>query len=278
MLAKALPSILPALDREEVLEVTHLHSLASHDYDKIIGTRPFRSPHHSASHVAVVGGGLSLRPGEISLAHRGILFCDELPEFSRMTLEALRQPLEDRVITIARAKDTAEYPANFILVATANPCPCGYYGTSGTCRCLPQQIIRYQQRLSGPIMDRIDLHSQVHEIKHANLLTSKADEQTDAVTRQRIARARGVQAKRYRSGSKLNADMTNGDIKQHGQLEAEAKDLLDTAAQRLNISARAYMRAVKVARTIADLEQSAAITTAHITEALAYRPQTSSPV
>jgi len=276
MLAKALPSILPPLEREEVLEVTHLHSLASHDYEKIISERPFRSPHHSASHVAIVGGGLSLRPGEISLAHRGILFCDELPEFSRMTLEALRQPLEDRLITIARAKDTAEYPANFILVATANPCPCGYYGTSGTCRCLPQQVIRYQQRLSGPIMDRIDLYAQVHEIKHASLLASKDNSQTDSQVRQRIALARSTQAKRYGKSSKLNADMTNGDIKQFGRLEPEAKALLDTAAQRLNISARAYMRAVKVARTIADLEQSAIIATTHITEALAYRPQISS--
>lgn len=271
MLAKSLPSILPPLDREEVLEVTHLHSLASHDYEKLITSRPFRAPHHSASHIAVIGGGLALRPGEISLSHRGVLFCDELPEFSRMTLEALRQPLEDRVITIARAKDTAEYPANFILVATANPCPCGYYGTSGTCRCLPQQISRYQQRLSGPILDRIDLFSQVHEIKHATLLDKNANQQTDEQVKSRIAAARNLQAKRFGRAGKLNADMTNADIKNHGHIVANAKELLDTAAAKLNISARAYMRAVKVARTIADLEESASITQAHITEALAYR-------
>jgi len=277
MLAKALPSILPPLEREEVLEVTHLHSLASHDYEKIITDRPFRSPHHSASHVAIIGGGLTLRPGEISLSHRGVLFCDELPEFSRMTLEALRQPLEDRIVTIARAKDTAEYPANFILVATANPCPCGYYGTSGTCRCLPHQISRYQQRLSGPIIDRIDLHAQVSEIKHSTLLAKSIGQETDEGVRRRIAKAREVQASRYGHRGKLNADMTNADIKRYAQLELEAKELLDAAAAKLNISARAYMRAVKVARSIADLAESEVITVAHITEALAYRaPQAAS--
>ncbi|HTB48744.1 MAG TPA: YifB family Mg chelatase-like AAA ATPase [Verrucomicrobiae bacterium] len=273
MLAKALPSILPPLNREEVLEVTHLHSLASHNYEQIINERPFRAPHHSASHVAVTGGGLNLRPGEISLAHRGVLFFDELPEFGRMTLEALRQPLEDRIISVARAKDTAEYPANFILVATANPCPCGYYGTAGTCRCMPHQIIRYRQRLSGPILDRIDLYSNVHEVQHDKLLAKATEPQADEIVRKRIADARQLQTKRFGSPGKLNADMTNADIKHHGRLETEATALLNTAAQRLNISARAYMRTVKVARTIADLETSAGITAAHISEALAYRSQ-----
>lgn len=277
MLAKALPSVLPGLSREEVLEVTHLHSLASHNYEEIITERPFRSPHHSASHVAVIGGGLNLRPGEISLSHRGILFFDELPEFSRLTLEALRQPLEDRIISVARAKDTAEYPANFILVATANPCPCGYYGinnTAGTsCRCLPHQIIRYRQKLSGPILDRIDIFSDVHEVNHRKLLSQNAQPKEDAKVRQRIYAARQLQAERYKQSTKLNADMTNADIKHYGNLEAEARELLDTAAQRLNISARSYMRTVKVARTVADLEQSAPITIAHISEALAYRGQ-----
>lgn len=272
MLAKALPSVLPLLNREEILEVTHLHSLASHDYDKIIMERPFRAPHHSASHVAVIGGGLNLRPGEISLSHRGILFFDELPEFSRLTLEALRQPLEDRVISVARAKDTAEYPASFILVATANPCPCGYYGTSGTCRCLPNQINRYRLKLSGPILDRIDLYTQVHEIEHATLLTQQANPSQDEKLRQQIVTARELQSKRY-GKSRLNADMTNADIRKFSRVGMEAKELLDLAATRLNLSARAYMRAVKVSRTIADLEQSASITTAHISEALAYRPQ-----
>lgn len=274
MLAKSLASIMPALNREEVLEVTHLHSLASHDYEQIVTSRPFRAPHHSASHVAVIGGGLSLRPGEISLAHRGVLFFDELPEFGRQTLEALRQPLEDRVITISRAKDTAEYPANFILVATANPCPCGYYGTSGTCRCLPHQIARYRQKLSGPILDRIDLFSDVNEIKHDKLLTTGIDTEADDKIRVSIINARAKQAERYGLPNKLNADMTNADIKQHSLLDTEAIQLLNTAAAKLNISARSYMRSVKVARTIADLESSDSITIAHISEALAYRGQT----
>ena len=273
MLAKALPSILPGLSHEEILEVTHLHSLASHDYEQIVTERPFRAPHHSASHIAVIGGGLSLRPGEISLAHRGVLFFDELPEFSRLTLEALRQPLEDQVISIARARDTSEYPANFILVATANPCPCGYYGTIGTCRCLPRQITRYRQKLSGPIMDRIDLYSDVHEINHDKLLTQGADQATDDKIRDRIRDARARQAERYGSTDKLNADMDNADIKRRGRLETAAVELLNAAAQRLNISARSYMRTIKVARTVADLEDSEMITVAHISEALAYRGQ-----
>jgi magnesium chelatase family protein len=277
MLAKALPSILPPLTREEVLEVTHLHSLAGHDYDRIISSRPFRAPHHSASHVAVIGGGLHLRPGEISLSHRGILFFDELPEFSRLTLEALRQPLEDRTISVARAKDTADYPANFILVATANPCPCGYYGTSGTCRCLPNQISRYRQKLSGPILDRIDLYTQVHEVKHATLLTQNANPDADKKLRERIFAARQLQQARY-GPARLNADMTNADIRKWAKLTPEAKQLLDLAGTRLNLSARAYMRAVKVSRTVADLENSNPVTEAHVSEALAYRskPQDSS--
>jgi magnesium chelatase family protein len=277
MLAKALPSILPRLNREEVLEVTHLHSLASHDYEQIIHQRPFRAPHHSATHAAMIGGGLQLRPGEISLAHRGVLFMDELPEFSRLTIEALRQPLEDQVISIARAEATVEYPANFIMVATANPCPCGYYGTSGpaaSCRCLPYQVIRYRRKLSGPILDRIELYSDVHEVHHDKLLGRSANPGADDDIRERVTTARRLQAKRYRNTSKLNTDMTNADIKQYGELEQEAATLLNTAAARLNISARAYMRTVKVARTIADLESSLAVTAAHISEALAYRRPT----
>ncbi|MCA9334480.1 YifB family Mg chelatase-like AAA ATPase, partial [Candidatus Saccharibacteria bacterium] len=260
MLAKALPGILPSLSQEDMLEVTHLHSLANHEYEKLVSQRPFRTPHHSASHIAVIGGGLQLRPGEISLAHRGVLFFDELPEFGRQTLEALRQPLEDRVISVARAKDTAEYPANFILVATANPCPCGYYGTSNTCRCMPTQIQRYQQKLSGPILDRIDLFSNVSEIKHDKLLSHPIDEGSDKLLHERIAIARKLQLQRYGSASKLNTDMSNADIKQFATLNPEAKELLNAAAQRLNVSARSYMRSIKVARTIADLDNSPGIT------------------
>lgn len=277
MLAKSLPSVLPPLDREEVLEVTHLHSLANHNYEQIVAQRPFRAPHHSASHVAMVGGGVRLRPGEISLSHRGILFLDELTEFERSTLEALRQPLEDRVISLARAHSTAQYAANFILVATANPCPCGYYGTAKRCTCKGWQVTNYQHRLSGPILDRIDLFSPVHEIQHDKLLLQQPNPKADAATRRRIKGARQIQARRYGRGGQLNADMTNADIKRYAHLEPAANALLNTAARQFNISARAYMRTVKVARTIADLENSLNITVAHLSEALAYRrqPQTS---
>jgi magnesium chelatase family protein len=273
MLAKALRNLLPTLNHEEMLEVTQLHSLASHEYDRIITERPFRSPHHSATNVAIIGGGQNLRPGEISLSHRGVLFFDELPEFDRQTLEALRQPLEDRVISVARAKDTAEYPASFILIATANPCPCGYYGTGKTCRCTPSQIQRYQQKVSGPILDRIDLYAEVSEINHAKLLAKKTDVEEHRSAEMRVQKARALQAKRYGDAQKLNKEMTNADIKQLGKLTPEAKDLLDLAAERMELSARAYMRSLKVARTIADLENSETIEPAHVSEALQYRSQ-----
>lgn len=274
MLAKALPGILPGLSREETLEVTHLHSLSSNDYGQIARQRPFREPHHTSSRVAILGGGSRLKPGEISLAHRGVLFLDELPEFSRPTLEALRQPLEDRLISIARARSTANYPADFILVATANPCPCGYYGQAGKCSCPAYQVLRYRHRLSGPILDRIDLYCEVHEIDHGRLLVQSADPASDDAIRKRISEARELQAARY-GGSKLNAGMANADIKRYGHLEEDASALLNTAARQLNLSARSYMRTVKVARTIADLEKSELIAQAHISEALAYRSQIS---
>lgn len=274
MLAKATPSILPPLQRDETLEITHLHSLASRQYDQIITERPFRAPHHSASGTSILGGGANPRPGEISLSHLGVLFFDELPEYSRATLEALRQPLEDKVITVARAKDSVTFPANFMLIATSNPCPCGFYGTSKPCSCLPQQIINYQRKLSGPILDRIDLYVEVDEVRHQDLLGT-ADEETSKTIHARVLRARELQQERYRDTLKANATLTNQDIKRHAQLTDGATTLLNQAAERLGISARAYMRTIKVARTIADLEGSEQIDTAHISEALQYRRQSS---
>jgi magnesium chelatase family protein len=271
MLAKSLPFLLPALSQEETLEVSQLHSLVSAEYDRAITSRPFRAPHHSASHVAITGGGNNLRPGEVSLSHRGVLFLDELPEFNRMTLEALRQPLEDRTISVTRAKDSVSYPANFILIATANPCPCGYYGSSKTCSCLPHQIQRYQQRLSGPILDRIDLFAHVHEVEHAKLLAQNTSASSDRLSR--ISDARQRQHTRFGATTKLNADMTNADIKKLARLQSEAKQLLDTAGAKLDLSARSYMRIVKLARTIADLAGSADIEASHVAEALQFRPQ-----
>ena len=274
MLAKSLPALLPSLNHEEIIEVTHLYSLMTNNYETLVSNRPFRSPHHSASLVALVGGGHNLRPGEISLAHRGILFLDEMPEFNRTALEALRQPLEDHAITVSRAKESVNYPAHFLLVATANPCPCGYFGSSKPCSCLPHQIAHYQQRISGPILDRIDIHSVVQDIDHRSLLRpSQAQHSQQDTAKQQVALARDIQAKRFGSMNKLNGSMTNREIKAHARLQADAKEMIDTAAERLHISARAYMKTVKVARTIADLERSADIKRTHIAEALQYRRQ-----
>ncbi len=271
MLAKALLGILPSLSTQEMLEVTHLHSLSTQNYDELVHERPFRSPHHSASSVSIIGGGQTPRPGEISLSHRGVLFFDELPEFKRSVIEALRQPLEDGVISVARAKERIEYPADFMLIATCNPCPCGFYGTSKDCSCSPHQIVRYQQKLSGPILDRIDIHVDVHEVLHDKLLSEQPDGESSDTIQQRVIKARVNQAERYSAGISANAALDNQHIKKHARMSTEAKQLLDAAAKRLNISARAYMKMVKVARTIADLAESTHIEKQHVSEALQYR-------
>lgn len=273
MLAKALVSILPPLSSSEALEITHLHSLSSPHYNKVLYKRPFRAPHHTASNTAIVGGGNNPRPGEISLSHRGILFFDELPEFNRSALEALRQPLEDHTITVSRAKDTVTFPANFLLVATANPCPCGYLGTHKNCTCSPHQINTYQRKLSGPIMDRIDLFTDVENIEHRSLLENNEPQELSSAIRQRVEKARDIQYSRFKGSTKTNNDMSNHDIQAYANMHQKAKLLLDEAAKKLSLSPRSYMRTVKVARTIADLEQSNLINLNHISEAIQYRPK-----
>jgi magnesium chelatase family protein len=270
LLAKCLPSLLPPLTQQEMLEVTHLHSLASFKYDQLVTQRPFRSPHHSASSIAILGGGNSVLPGEITLGHRGVLLLDEFPEFDRQTIEALRQPLEDKVITISRAKRTIDYPADFILVATANPCPCGFYGSAKECQCSSAAVQRYQRKFSGPILDRIDMFVQVNTVAHELLLHTKQDKSKDAAAYERVMSARKLQENRYHSQEILNSHMSSKAVISSG-LSKDAALLLNKAAASLNISARGYLRIIKVARTIADLNQSPTIRPEDVSEALQYR-------
>lgn len=270
MLGKALPALLPPLTNEQMLEITHLHSLASRQYDSVIASPPFRTPHHTSSDVSLLGGGTNPKPGEISLAHHGILFLDEFAEFNRHSIEALRQPLEDSVITIARAKDAVTYPARFLLVATRNPCPCGYYGSSRPCVCLASDISKYERKISGPILDRIDLHVTVDEVKHQDLLKDTQPAPESPRLKALVMKARALQTERL-GENRTNASMTNPEVKRLANLDPSATTLLNTAAEKLSLSARAYMRIIKTARTIADLDESLTIEVPHITEALQYR-------
>lgn len=274
MLAKAFTSLLPQLHYEDMLEATSIHSTAGILEGDIILYPPFRSPHHTSSHVSVVGGGAQLRPGEITLAHKGVLFLDEFPEFDRRVIESLREPLEEKKIRVSRAKGTAEFPADFILVAAMNPCPCGNYGSEKkTCICPPFSITKYQRKISGPIMDRIDIFVPVQEIAYASLHNDNSEE-TSALVRKRVLEARQIQEKRSSTiglANKLNSHIKAKDINKVILLSKEAESLLTLSAEKMSLSPRAYHRVMRLARTIADLAKKEIVEKEHVLEAIQYR-------
>lgn len=274
MIARCIPGIMPDLTFEEALEITKIHSIAGTlDLAKgVVSSRPFRSPHHTASTVAITGGGRDAKPGEVSLASDGVLFLDELPEYQRSALETMRQPLEDGVITISRATGSYEYPANFMLVASMNPCPCGNYGSRELeCTCSPAQIQKYLKKISGPLLDRIDLKINVDRVKFREL-SEKSDEESSEEIKKRVDKARKIQQERFAgTGVHMNAKMTSKMINEYCKLDAESENMMRMAFEKYHISARGYTRILKVARTIADLEASENIKINHLTEALAYR-------
>jgi len=276
LLARALPSILPDMTIDEALMVTRIFSVAGQlpRSTPLVGQRPFRAPHHTISQAGLVGGGRIPRPGEISLAHRGVLFLDELPEFGQQTLEVLRQPLEDRIVTISRANGSVTFPANFMLLAAMNPCPCGNYGDPiKECSCSPSAVVRYQRRISGPLLDRIDLFVEVPRIDFEKL-SSLSPSEPSSVVRERVDRARKLQTERFDSRSaQANSDMTPADVREFCQvhLDEAARTFLKLATTQLSLSARAFHRILKVARTIADLANEDVITSAHVAEAVQYR-------
>jgi len=286
LLARAMPGILPEMSIEESLDVTRIYSVADQlpAGTPLIRHRPFRSPHHTISHAGLVGGGNIPKPGEISLAHRGVLFLDEFPEFGTRVLEVMRQPMEDKVVTISRAKGSLTFSANFQLIAAMNPCPCGWYGDSlKPCTCAPVVVTKYQKRISGPLLDRIDIHIEVPRVDYEKLSGNKLSESSDAI-RKRVQAARNIQQTRFTNPDSQisknesshiisNADMRIGEIRQFCQLQDEGQSLMRAAMSQLQLSARAYHRILKLSRTIADLAGSEEIQSTHLAEALQYRPK-----
>ena len=275
MLAKRMSGILPPLTLQEALETTKIHSVSGRmsANDTLMTSRPFRSPHHTISDVALVGGGTNPQPGEISLAHNGVLFLDELPEFKRTVLEVMRQPLEDRVVTISRAKSTVDYPASFMLISSMNPCPCGYYNhPEKDCSCPPGMVQKYLNKISGPLLDRIDLHVEVTPVSFSEL-SSKAKEESSLEIRNRVIESREIQESRYSEDDMVhaNAQMSSKQLQKFCKLDKESSEMLKMAMEKLNLSARAYDRILKVSRTIADLSDSENIESQHIAEAIQYR-------
>lgn len=272
LLAKAAANLMPNLTPEEKIEITKIYSLAGISKDRIIEERPFRSPHHTASASSIIGGGAKAMPGEISLAHRGVLFLDEIPEFQRPVLEALRQPLEDKQVTVSRANQKTAYPADFMLIATMNPCPCGYLGDpTHECKCTETQIQNYQKKLSGPLFDRIDICVTVERVENQDLTKELPDRGEHGVVKNTITEAIERQKQRYGKNGTYNASLTSYEVTKLLKLTPEAKQILSSASDKLQLSARAYFKTIKVARTIADLESAKLIEAPHIAEALTYR-------
>lgn len=275
MLAKCVPTIMPAMSFDEAIETTKIHSIAGalDPSEGILKIRPFRSPHHTATVPSLVGGGANSKPGEVSLAHNGVLFLDEMPEYSRKALETLRQPLEDGVVTVSRVRNTYEYPAHFMMIASMNPCPCGNYGSATQqCKCSPNEIRKYIGKLSAPLLDRIDLQVEVDSVSYSDLRMDNTPQETSKEVKEQVNRARKIQLERFNAtGIYTNSEMTNADIKKYCVIDDECENLLRDAFQRLALSARASTRILKVARTIADLDGSENIESGHIAEAIQYR-------
>ena len=276
MLARAFSQLLPDLELDEVLEITGIHSVAGATQGELVSSPPFRSPHHTSSYVSIIGGGTYPKPGEVTLAHKGVLFLDEFPEFEKRVLESLRQPLEDNIVSISRAKGTACFPSNFILVAAMNPCPCGNAGNKQkACICKPSDLDRYKRKLSGPIMDRIDLWVSVGNVDYKKLGEEGNGEKSESI-KNRVINARKIQERRFEKvgrNIKTNSEMNVKDLANMVKLDEKVRNLLDDSAERLALSARAYHRVIKIARTIADLENSEEINSNHILEAIQYRPK-----